>query len=268
MKKIAIFVPCYNVAKRIRRFLQSFDEQTLNMFDTLICVNNASEDSTLRILKELKNKSPILKNKLLIFNNKKNYGLGGSHKILFTYLIENQFTHCLTIPSNYKGSPKEIANLFCSRLQSHPDMDIFVGKRTFNSQMDISGKILKKLGDNIADPLKHLLADYGFSDIGSRFLLLRIEVLERVPYKSLSDGSEFNLQLNVLLNEIPGFKMHEIPLKKWAFSKTDTSKLLRYNGKMIRTMTRYGLNKYFFQRSGWRLFADFPDNLEREYEII
>ncbi|MCB0392458.1 MAG: glycosyltransferase, partial [Bdellovibrionales bacterium] len=64
MKKIAVFIPCYNVARRIRKFLQSFDQETLSKIDTLICVDNASEDSTLKIVKDVKSKSPILKNKL------------------------------------------------------------------------------------------------------------------------------------------------------------------------------------------------------------
>lgn len=121
---------------------------------------------------------------------------------------------------------------------------------------------------NVAEPLKHLLSDYKFSDIGSRFILIRVEVLKDLAFKSLSDGSEFNLQLNVLLTEVPDLKIREIELKKWAFSNTDSAKILRYSGKMIKTMTHYGVNKYLFQRSGWRLFNDFPDNIEREFEII
>ncbi|MCB9025382.1 MAG: glycosyltransferase [Bdellovibrionaceae bacterium] len=268
MKKIAIFIPCYNSARRIRHFLQSFDKEILNDVYSVICVDNASDDSTLKVLEATKAKSPLLQYKLLIFKNKKNYGLGGSHKIVFTYLIENNYSHCLILPSNYKGSPKEIAKQFFTHLVQHPDSDILIGKRIFKSQLDFQTKIVKSLSNKIAEPLKHLLSDFKFSDIGSRFLLLKVDILNQIPFKTLSDGREFNLQLNVLLSENKDLKIEEITLKNWAFSNTETSKIIRYSGKMIKTMSRYGINKYFFKRSGWRLFADFPDNLEREYEII
>lgn len=268
MNKIAIFIPCYNSAKRIRHFLQSFDEEVLNNIYAIICVDNASEDSTIKVLNTIKNKSSLLKEKLLIFKNKKNYGLGGSHKIVFSYLIENNFTHCLILPSSYKGSPNEIADLFLEQLNQNPKMDILIGKRMFKSQLNLQAKLVKSLSAKVAEPLKQLLADFKFSDIGSRFLLLRVEILNQIPFKSLSDGLQFNLQLNVMLSEISDLRTEEITLKNWAFSKTEATKILRYSGKLIKTMSRYGLNKYFFKRSGWRLFADFPDNLEREFEII
>ena len=112
------------------------------------------------------------------------------------------------------------------------------------------------------------MADYKFSDIGSRFILISVDILKNLPYKSLSDGSAFNLQLNVLLSEVPNLKIQEVELKNWAFSHTDPAKILRYSGKMIKTMSHYGVNKYLFQRKGWRLFGDFPDNREREFEIL
>ncbi|MCB0391654.1 MAG: hypothetical protein KDD58_10190, partial [Bdellovibrionales bacterium] len=208
------------------------------------------------------------KNKLKIFKNKKNYGIGGSHKIVFNYLIENEFDYCLIIPSSYKGSPNEILKLFCTYQHNNPEVDVFFGKRIFKSHLDLNAKIVQRMSRNVAEPLKHLLSDYKFSDIGSRFILIRVEVLKDLAFKSLSDGSEFNLQLNVLLTEVPDLKIREIELKKWAFSNTDSAKILRYSGKMIKTMTHYGVNKYLFQRSGWRLFNDFPDNIEREFEII
>ncbi|MCB0357522.1 MAG: glycosyltransferase, partial [Bdellovibrionales bacterium] len=142
MKKIAIFIPCYNVARRIRRFLLSFDEETLNKVHCIICVNNLSTDSTFKILKDVKKNSNLLKEKLFIFNNKKNYGLGGSHKIVFSYLLDNDFSHCLIVPSSYRGSPNEITKLFLDKLSFEPDVDVFFGKRIINTNLDLNTKIV------------------------------------------------------------------------------------------------------------------------------
>lgn len=268
MNKVAVFVPCFNVARKIRKFLNSFDEASVESIHSLFCVDNSSTDSTVKILKNIKEKSEVLKEKLIILRNKKNYGLGGSHKIIFSYLVENDFTHCLIIPSNYKGSPAEITKLFIKKLSENPDVDVVFGRRTLDSKKNLNAEIVDRIGRNISHPFKHLLADYKFSDIGSRFLLLKIDALKDIPYKSLSDSKEFNLQLNVILAETQGLKVLEVELKKWAFSKVDPIKIIRYNSKLVKTMARYGINKYIFQKSGWRLFNDFPDNKEREYEVL
>jgi glycosyltransferase involved in cell wall biosynthesis len=266
--KLAIFIPCYNVKNRIKKFLKNFDEATLERIGSLICVDNASTDGTLKSLKDLKSTEPRFKDKLLILSNKKNYGLGGSHKIVFNFLAKQEFTHCLILPSNYIGSPKEVAKLFLDYHQNHPEVDVILGTRQFKSNMKLDAWVVDKFHKKISEPIRHLLSDYNFSDIGSRFLFFKTDVLDKIPYKALSDGREFTLQFNVLLSETPNIKFEEIPLKKWAFSRTNTLKLIRYNSKLLQTMTKFGVNKYIFQKKGWRLFNDYPDNTEREYEVL
>ena len=70
--KVSIIVPVYNVEKYLRECLDSLVNQTLKDIE-IICINDASPDNSLKILKEYKKKHPKL---IKIIDLKKNVGLG------------------------------------------------------------------------------------------------------------------------------------------------------------------------------------------------
>ena len=70
--KVSVLVPCYNVEKYIRECLDSICRQTLKELE-IICINDGSTDSTLKILEEY-----AQKDKRIIIIDKKNSGYGAS----------------------------------------------------------------------------------------------------------------------------------------------------------------------------------------------
>jgi glycosyltransferase involved in cell wall biosynthesis len=70
--KVSIIVPVYNVEKYLRECLDSLVNQTLKDIE-IICINDASPDNSLKILKEYKKKNPKL---IKIIDLKKNVGQG------------------------------------------------------------------------------------------------------------------------------------------------------------------------------------------------
>ena len=71
-KKVSIIVPVYNVEKYLRECLDSLVNQTLKDIE-IICINDASPDNSLKILKEYKKKYPKL---IKIIDLKNNVGVG------------------------------------------------------------------------------------------------------------------------------------------------------------------------------------------------
>ena len=68
--KISIFMPIYNKNKYIKKSIQSIQNQSLKDLE-IIAINDYSNDTSLKILQELKNNDSRIK----IINNDKNYGL-------------------------------------------------------------------------------------------------------------------------------------------------------------------------------------------------
>ena len=72
--KVSIIVPVYNVEKYIEECLDSLVNQTLKDIE-IICINDASLDNSLNILKNYKKKYPGL---IKVIDLKKNVCLGGA----------------------------------------------------------------------------------------------------------------------------------------------------------------------------------------------
>ena len=80
MKRVSVFVPCYNVEKYVRKMLDSVLCQTFTDFD-LVLVDDGSTDGTYDILKEYEKKDDRIK----LYNNEKNMGLPYTRNLMFEY---------------------------------------------------------------------------------------------------------------------------------------------------------------------------------------
>jgi glycosyltransferase involved in cell wall biosynthesis len=83
MKRISVIIPCYNARNYIDRLMQSVTSQTFPLSDVeVICVNDASTDDTLEILKTWEEKYP---DSVMIIDCEKNGHLGKARNIGFQY---------------------------------------------------------------------------------------------------------------------------------------------------------------------------------------
>lgn len=69
-KKVSVIIPCYNKEKYIKDAVESVINQTYRNIE-LVCINDASEDNSLIILEELKEKYPTV----VLINEKTNQGV-------------------------------------------------------------------------------------------------------------------------------------------------------------------------------------------------
>ena len=80
MKKVSVFVPCYNVEKYVQQMLDSVLCQTFTDFN-LVLVDDGSTDGTLAILKEYVKYDDRIK----LYSNNKNMGLPYTRNLMFEY---------------------------------------------------------------------------------------------------------------------------------------------------------------------------------------
>lgn len=88
MTKVSIIMPIYNGAEFIEKSIESVSKQTLKDIE-LICVDDGSEDNTLEVLKELKEKYPFIR--ILTQENQgsgkaRNYGIDESEGEYIAFL--------------------------------------------------------------------------------------------------------------------------------------------------------------------------------------
>ena len=84
MEKILLFIPMYNCKEQIIRVLEQISSNIEKNLHEIIIVDNGSTDGGIEnVLDYIKHNKKIVELKILI--NDANYGLGGSHKVAFSY---------------------------------------------------------------------------------------------------------------------------------------------------------------------------------------
>ena len=87
-KKILIFIPAYNVEKKIIQVLKKIPKSIFKKYNIkIIIIEDHSKDRTLQVIKNfIKKKFNKIKIELII--NRKNLGYGGVQKIAFNHLVK------------------------------------------------------------------------------------------------------------------------------------------------------------------------------------
>ena len=52
MKKILLFIPCFNCQKQIIRVLNSLDDKIIDTFEQILIIDNRSNDNTQKVIRE------------------------------------------------------------------------------------------------------------------------------------------------------------------------------------------------------------------------
>ena len=244
MTKIAILIPGYNVAKTIESVLQRFSGETLKSVDEIVFIDNLSSDETVSVVREMQaDPGSELGSRLTLIRNERNHGLGGSLKIGLNYMLDHEFSHFMIIHSDKQGDSEEIARNFLERLKRNPDVDFVMASRFIKGAQIEGYSWIRTLGNYFFNFLTFILTGNRMSDSGCGIVLMRTEILKRVPFASLTGSLFFNPQLNILLFDLGDIRIHQIPLA-WKDAETGSSlKAVRYVATLSKTLLRYRWQK-------------------------
>jgi len=267
VNKVVIYIPCYNVEKTIKEVFSSFSAEILSRIEVILCVDNSSQDKTFSLLMDIQNKEPFGK-KVVIIKNFENYGLGGSQKIAFQYFIDHQFSHFMIIHADLQGDNDKIARNFFEILDQKSDVDVVLASR-FHPKANLSGyNICRRLGNQFFNGVTYLLTGHKISDAGTGIILFKTDVLRRISFVKLTNSFQFNPQLNILLYNIKGLKIQEIPLD-WRDSKIGSNvQSIRYCWILLVILIKYFFCKLFFKKCDHIPFNDGAKDFKPVFEII
>ena len=155
MPKISVIIPVYNVEKYLCKCLDSVLNQTFSDIE-IICVNDASTDTSLQILNEYRHKD----SRITIINNEKNLGLGLTRNHGLQY-ASGEYVHFLDSDDWIENNAYET---LVSSLDNNPDVICFLW-----NYIDIKNNSIRpeKFKNNIIsanfNDNREILDDWGIS---------------------------------------------------------------------------------------------------------
>ena len=188
-KKILVFIPTYNCKSQILRVIRQFDKSIQNYLTTVIIVDNKSLDNTFQIaVNEAAKQFKYCRFKAL--ENKKNFGLGGSHKVAFRYAIEDEYDYLIVLHGDDQATIKDIIPLLNNGV--HTKYDCLLGSRFMKRSKLIGYSKFRTLGNKVYNLLFSIILGKKVADLGSGLNLYSLNSFKKFYYKKFPDNLTFN----------------------------------------------------------------------------
>ena len=179
------------------------------------CSTNLSISEKFEIYNKIKNAFNF---KINIILNKKNYGIGGSLKILINFIKNKKFSYWINLQSSGRYDTGQVlSNLF--EIQSDKtNKDFYLHSRFLNPESSKNYNFIRKIGNYFFIKLTKICTNCYFSDPGMSVFMISKELFSVLPnteFAQLTNGSHFPHFMNVVLCKyLKEFKEIEIKWKE------------------------------------------------------
>lgn len=186
--KILVFIPAYNCENQIGRVLERLS-QFGDYFEEVIVVDNQSSDQTQIRAKECIARLGLDRASILLNDN--NYGLGGSHKVAFSYARENGFDYVIVLHGDDQADFADIVpQIKNGTLQS---ADCLLGSRFSKGSVLAGYSKFRVYGNYILNWFCSFFTGFQIKDMGSGLNAYKLSSLERSNVMNFPENLTFNV---------------------------------------------------------------------------
>lgn len=259
LDKILVFIPAYNCSRQIIRVLDQFDTEVLQYINRIIVVNNRSTDDTERRVMAYMDDHKELPIELI--RNDDNYGLGGSHKIAFSYAQTQNFDYVVVLHGDDQGSIKDLIRYM--KTENYRNYDSLLGSRFDRESNLINYSKFRIFGNHVFNTLISLLTGRRLTDLGSGLNMYHVPYLESGFYMNFPDSLTFNVYL-LLYGVYSKSKFTFFPLTWREEDQISNAKFVKQSKEILKLFGQYlFLKKKLFDR-----LMDGRDSKKYTYQII
>ena len=232
-EKILIFIPAYNVEKKITKVLNKIPKIVFNKYNTkILVIEDNSSDKTLSVIKKvIKKKGDKIKIYLIV--NKKNKGYGGVQKIAFNYAIKKNFKYVVMLHGDNQYPANKILLLIKPLLTNK--YDAVFGSRMINSINALKGgmPLYKYLGNIALTFFQNLVLSSNLSEFHSGYRSYKVSSLKKIKFKINTNDFHFDTEIIIqfLKNNL---KIKEIAMSTHYGSEISHLRSIPYGLNVVR----------------------------------
>ena len=233
-EKILIFIPAYNVEKKITKVLNKIPKIVFNKYNIkILIIEDNSSDKTLSVIKKvIKMRGDKIKIYLIV--NKKNKGYGGVQKIAFNYAIKKNFKYVVMLHGDNQYPANKILLLIKPLLTNK--YDAVFGSRMINSINALKGgmPLYKYLGNIALTFFQNLVLSSNLSEFHSGYRSYKVSSLKKIKFKSNTNDFHFDTEIIIqfLKNNL---KIKEIAMSTHYGDEISHLKSIPYGLNIVRS---------------------------------
>jgi len=232
--KVVVVMPAYNAEKTLRK---TFEEIPFNIVDEIILVDDASNDNTVKIAKEL--------GIHYIIQHQKNLGYGGNQKTCYNKALELNADIIIMLHPDYQYTPKLIPAMV-SLISSGLYPVVFGSRILGNSALKGNMPLYKYFFNRVLTFLQNLIMGKKLSEYHTGYRAYHKNVLLNIKYNKNSNDFVFD---NQIIAQIfyAGYDIAEITCPTKYFDEASSINFIRsikYGIGCMLTAIQYRLQKW------------------------
>lgn len=242
-KRLLIFIVAYNAEKTIAKVITRIPKNLSNNYDiSILIIDDASEDSTFEISKNLMNENsypfPII-----TLKNPLNQGYGGNQKIGFFYAIKHKFDIVALIHGDGQYAP-ECLNELLEPINKNIT-DVVFGSRMLSRFGALKGRmpIYKYIGNKILTTFQNFILKSNLSEYHSGYRVYSVKSLMQIPFELNSNVFHFDTEIIIQLM-FANQKIKELPIPTYYGSEISRVNGIRYAYDVVLTTLKARAQKF------------------------
>lgn len=240
--KILLFIPMYNCQNQIIRVLNQIGQKYASLINEILIVNNRSTDNGEQVVVDYFNNN-VQAIKTTLLRNKQNYGLGGSHKVAFSYAMKNEYDYIIVLHGDDQGNINDLYPLLVKG--KHKQYDCLLGARFMKGSSLEGYSKFRTFGNNIYNLLFTIVTGKRIYDLGSGLNCYKVKILSDRFYHKYPDNLTFNYCM--IMGSV--FYKHQIKFFPISWREDDqisNVKLFNQAYKVLKMLGTYFIKKKQF----------------------
>ncbi len=235
-KKIIVIMPAYNAEKTLRK---TYEEIPKDIVDDIILTDDASQDRTVEVARELGIKT---------FMHLENKGYGANQKTCYQEALNHGSDIVIMLHPDYQYTPRLIAPM--AHMVAEEMFDVVIGSRILGNKALQGGMPLYKyIANRVLTSIENFVINQKVSEYHTGYRVFSAEVLKAIPLMENSDDFVFDNEM-LLQAFYFGFKVGEVSCPALYFDDASSISFRRsvtYGIEVLRTAAKYSMARKGFK---------------------
>jgi glycosyltransferase involved in cell wall biosynthesis len=236
--KLVVVVPAYNAARFLPNLVRRLLAAQPPFLYRVVIVDDGSQDATAACARDLASQFPAVEAVL----RPNNGGYGAAMKTGLAVAKRLEADRAASLHADGQYSPEALAELLAAL--ERQGLDLLQGSRIAGGQALAGGMPLYKYAGNWAlNKIERWTLALPLSDFHSGYLIYGQRALAKIPFDSLSDSFDFDLEV-IAAARARGLAVGEAPIPTHYGDETSYLNPLTYGLRVLRVLWRFKRGAY------------------------